>query len=121
MTSEHEIQAQLMAWAGLMAGQYPELSLLFAIPNEVRIPGRAGMLTVQRMKAEGMKKGVPDLCLPVARNGYYGLFLENKKPDGAVRAEQAWWLDKLCAQGYLAVAVFSLEEAIEVLTEYLRA
>jgi len=26
------------------------------------------------MKAEGMRSGVPDICLPVARGGYHGQF-----------------------------------------------
>src|SRR5262245_64718583 len=51
--------------------------LCFAIPNG----GARDVITAGRLKAEGVRAGVPDVCLPVARAGYHGLFLEVKRPD----------------------------------------
>ena len=67
-------QATLMDWAALMAGRWPELQLLFHVPNG----GARGKAEAARMKRQGVKAGVPDLMLPVARGGYHGLFLEMK-------------------------------------------
>lgn len=53
-----------------------------------------------KMKAEGLKAGVPDLVLPVARFPYHGLFLEMKAPGKYPSSEQKWWRDALQARAY---------------------
>lgn len=111
--SEHEHQAAVIQWARL--AQYPGLDLLFAVPNGgLRTKAEAG-----KLKAEGVKSGVPDLCLPVARGPYHGLFLEMKKP-GVRRASEAqnWWIESLMKQGYFAHVASGVDEAIAVLKWY---
>lgn len=115
--SEHESQVAIFQWADLMVkiGRYPELELLFAVPNAShRRKGAAG-----RQKAEGMKKGVPDMFLPVPRGGAVGLVIELKADDRLPRPEQQWWLDKLAEQGWITAVCFSRDQAIETLVEYL--
>lgn len=58
-------QRALFQWAAMAAVGHPELKLLYHVPNE----GRRSAITGARMKSEGMKPGVPDICLPVARAG----------------------------------------------------
>jgi len=53
--SEHEEQVALLDWASLMSNQWPELSLLFAVPNA----GKRTHATANWLRAEGMKAGVP--------------------------------------------------------------
>lgn len=65
--SESIEQQNLFEWAKIFSGKYPELTLLYHIPNE----GKRSLKEGARMKAEGLKAGVPDLCLPVARGGYH--------------------------------------------------
>lgn len=72
--NESEEQRSLFVWATIAAGKYPALNLLFHIPNE----GKRSPWTGARMRSEGLKSGVPDLCLPVARSGYHGLYIELK-------------------------------------------
>lgn len=68
-------QQCLFRWAAFQSGKYPELKLLYHVPNGgSRKKSEAG-----RFKAEGVKAGVPDLCLPVARGGYHGLYIELKR------------------------------------------
>ena len=62
-------------------------------------------------KRMGVKKGVPDLCLPVQRGGYAGLYLEMKRPGGHVREEQHWWLEHLDTQGYCTAVCYGWEQA----------
>src|SRR5262245_46077094 len=73
-SSEHVEQVALFKWAARNQGREPLLCLLFAIPNG----GKRDKVTAARLKAEGVKAGVPDICLPVARMGYYGFWIEMK-------------------------------------------
>ena len=67
--SEAAEQEAVIAWCGWMEKQHPELKLLFHIPNG----GSRNKAEAANLKAQGVKPGVPDLCLPVARCGYHGL------------------------------------------------
>jgi hypothetical protein len=89
-----------MQLARLGERKRPELRLLFAIPNAGAgaQSGQAG-----KMKAEGVKRGVPDLHLPVARNGYHGLFIEMKYGKGTPSPEQKEWIADLREEGYRVV------------------
>lgn len=74
--SEHAEQVLLFQWAALNEGRYPELRLLHAVQNWAGVKGpRDGA----RRKAEGVKPGVPDVHLPVPRNGYASLYIEMKR------------------------------------------
>jgi hypothetical protein len=71
------------------------------------------------LKAEGVKRGVPDLFLPAAIGPYHGLFLEMKTVSGRLSPEQRQWQNGLIAQCYACVTAHSLEQAIDTLTRYL--
>lgn len=73
-----------------------------------------------RMKAEGLKPGVPDLCLPVARGGFHGLYIELKAQGGRPTANQEQWIEKLTAQGYLAKVCVGFESAQHLIESYLK-
>ena len=117
MITEHQEQSMLITWARTTESHWPELALLHAIPNG----GWRHKATAGRLKAEGLKAGVPDLCLPVARHPFHGLYLEMKSKKGRVRQSQRWWLDQLNAQGYRAVVCRGFASAVDVITEYLGA
>lgn len=66
--SEHAHQVAFMAWLALQPKDtlVGELSnRIFAVPNGGSRSARVGAA----MKAEGVRKGVPDMCLPVPRGG----------------------------------------------------
>ena len=93
-----------------------ELALLFAVPNG----GHRSKATAGRLKAEGVKPGVPDLCLPVPRGGSHGLFVELKRRKGSTTSpEQREWLSRLAGQGYATVVAKGWDEAAESITRYL--
>jgi hypothetical protein len=50
-------------------------------------------------KAEAVKAGLPDICLPVPRGIWHGLYLELKKQEGSVSRAQRRWLDALSTVG----------------------
>ena len=114
--TEQQEQIALMHWAELNSGKYPELDLLFHIPNG----GKRGAKEAAIFKAAGVKKGVPDLCLPVARNGYHGLYIEMKRiKGGVVQPTQIRWARDLERQGYAVALCKGWREAAAVLEEYL--
>ena len=123
--TEHKEQVRVVDWANLNAGRWPELRLLHAVPNggsRAAAEDRRGnrySLEARRLSAEGLKPGVPDLDLPVARRGFHGLRIEMKSMDGRVSADQTWWLRELAAQGYLAVVKYGADEAIATIKWYL--
>lgn len=113
--TEHRIQAGLFKWAKLASARHPELALLFAIPNG----GARDPITGAMLKAEGVKRGVPDLFLPTAAGPFHGLFLEMKTASGRLSPDQQQWQHGLIEQGYACVTAHSLEQAIDTLTRYL--
>lgn len=95
--SEEEEQIALLQRLRYAEARCPELALLFAIPNG----GWRFPKTAARLKAAGVKAGVPDLFLPVARRNFHGLFIEMKRLKGGVVSDaQLDWITDLEAQGY---------------------
>ena len=113
---EHAEQVALVTWAKFESGRVPELALLFAIPNAGKRSKGAG----GKLRAEGMKAGVPDLCLPVPSGKFHGLFIELKAKGGRPTGEQVEWLRALTAQGYYASICVGWEDAKRTIENYLR-
>lgn len=114
--TEHEEQVALMRLVELHKGRWPELGMLFAVPNG----GDRNVIVAKKLKAEGVKKGVPDLCLPVPRGGYYGLFIELKRvKKSQISTEQIAWLSALRELGYRAEMCLGAGAAWEVIQEYM--
>jgi hypothetical protein len=84
--TEHAHQVALFCWMGDQVREdiYPELRWAYAIPNG----GERNLAVAGRLRAEGVKSGVSDVCIPVGRHGYSGFYIEMKKP-GALKQESA--------------------------------
>jgi hypothetical protein len=115
--SEHEEQCAVVQWAQLNVSRLPGLDLLYAIPNG----GKRDMAVAVALKAEGVKSGVPDLCLPVPRGGWHGLYVEMKKADhsNGPSPAQAAWVERLQVEGYFCVVAYGAGHAINAITQYL--
>jgi hypothetical protein len=78
------------------------------------------MSVAKRLKAEGLRKGVPDVALDHARGGWYGLRIEMKRlKNSTVSPEQKAWGQQLMAEGYAWRVCRGWEEARDVILEYL--
>lgn len=68
----------------------PELSLIFAIPNGGSRGNdkRSAQIVGAQMKAEGVKRGVSDLFVPIPRHKLAGLFIEMKRVDGGTESPE---------------------------------
>lgn len=113
--NEHQIQAAMVEWSEAAAGTMPGLKLLYAVPNG----GARNLIVAKKLKAEGVKPGVPDLHLPVSRLGYHGLWIETKTKAGRVSPEQKEWHELLRREGHLVVVVRSALQGIELMSGYL--
>lgn len=115
--TESTEQIWLFEWAGQMAVlRWPELDLMYHIPNE----GKRTRATGGRMRAEGLKRGIPDVCLPVPRCGYHGLYIEMKRQRGGkLTEEQADKIPRLRAQGYCVEVCKGFHEAADLIEKYM--
>ncbi len=113
--SEHAEQVALFKWAAVYTSRCAELALLLAVPNG----GKRDIATAKRLKAEGVKAGVPDVLLPIARMGYHGFWIELKFGDNTTSVAQDVWLTALSAEGYLVDVSYGWEEAAHKITRYL--
>lgn len=113
--TERQQQQRVVKWAAEHEAEFPELKLLYHVPNE----GKRGAITGRQLKLSGVKSGVPDLCLPVARHNFHGLYIEMKTKGGRVSENQKQWMSDLSAQGYECQVCYSWTYAVEVLQTYL--
>lgn len=116
-TPEHDEQVKLFEWAEIMSKKYKDLELLFAIPNGAFFFNN--WKVIKKMKAEGLKKGVPDVFLPVKNEEYGGLWIEMKVGSNKASEAQQEWMKRLKEQGYQCEVCYGAEEAIEVICKYL--
>jgi hypothetical protein len=110
--SEHDIQAGAVAF---LRASLPIIgSRLFAIPNG----GARNIVTGRKLKAEGVRRGIPDLFYPVPVFPFAGLFIEVKTATGRVSPEQKIELSALEAAGYRVAVCRSSEEIVRAIIEY---
>jgi hypothetical protein len=112
---ERPHQVALIKWARSVRGTYPVLKLLYAVPNG----GDRNLRVARKLKAEGVLAGVADLCLPAARRGYHGLYLEMKSEEGVATEEQKEFLRGVSGEGYCAVVAQGVDEAKSTLEWYM--
>ena len=113
---EHQEQVAVILWRDSNLGKYPQLKLLHAIPNG----GKRNVAVARKLKAEGVKAGVCDLFLPVAKKGYHGLYIEMKIKPNTPKGKQKEFIRDVEEEGYLVYVCYNAEEAVEVLKGYLK-
>lgn len=125
--TEHQIQCAIVEWAAntnLPFGKRKIGDFLLAIPNG----GNRSITEALRLKKEGVKKGVSDLFLsfPLWRDGYMvdfyeacGLWIEVKSKKGKLSKSQEDWIVLMIAHGYEARVVYSVDQGIQVIKDYL--
>ena len=85
--SEHIEQSKLCTWL-----DYKKL-LYFAVPNGIFLKDkRTAFKIISKMKAEGMKKGVPDIAIFLEKKL---LFIEMKTKTGTTTKEQKEWIKNI--------------------------
>ena len=94
--------------------------LLFSIPNGIPLANQNVRTKIyNKLIAEGLQPGVPDLFLSVGNSLYNGLYIEIKSKTDRLRKVQADMIRELESENYKCIIVRSLEEFMEVIKEYL--
>jgi hypothetical protein len=107
LPSEHDEQVALCHWLDLHDIVY------FAVPNG----GIRNVVTATRLKAEGVKRGVPDLIV-LLPNGINVALEMKARESGRILKEQQQWLDFFSSRpGWRSVVAHGAQEAIKALDE----
>lgn len=123
-------QEALFQWRDLHINRYPNIDLMFAIPNGAYLQGDSRRRAMQwaKLKRQGAKKGVFDVFLPVPMphplGVFHGLWIEMKAPApyrSEVSEDQEEWGRRMRNLGYLAYVCYGAADAIEVIKAYYAA
>lgn len=110
---EHGLQSRSVRWFRL---QFPNRRHnLFAVPNG----GYRTKTTAALLKDEGQLSGVADLILLVRKGTCGALLLEAKVKGNYQSSNQKQWQKMIEADGYEYRIFHTIEEFIEIVTEYL--
>jgi len=114
--TEAEAQEMVFMWADSVSYALPEVQYLFHIPNG----GSRNVVEGRNLKRQGVKRGIPDLFLPVPRGKFHGLFIEMKRDTKSrLRPEQRQWLDALMEHGYMTAVAYGYDNAVRIISDYL--
>ena len=113
--TEAQHQEALFEFLARLEQRDPRAALIFHVPNG----GARHKATAARLKAQGVRPGVPDVLAPIAAHGHHGLALELKRRGGRLAAHQEAWLDALEAQGWRCVVAWQWEDAAREILVYL--
>lgn len=126
--SESGEQKALFLWAALSVGKYPALAYMFAVPNGFF----ATIAQKGKMKAEGLRSGVPDIFLPCVMCSpidgkimWSGCFIELKlekyrnRKNGGCSEEQLDFINYAASAGYYTKVCYNWEEAKDTIVSYL--
>lgn len=113
--SEHDEQVALISWVRLHEGRYPDLKLLYAIPNG----GARNLIVAMKLKREGVKSGVLDLHLPVPVGEFHGLWVEMKYGKGKLTEAQQDFKEEMDRRGFATAVCWNWIDAAQVIADYL--
>ena len=108
---EQNIQSSLVRW---MKSQYPKM-LLTASAGGLHTSKTQAI----KMKHAGYTKGCPDMMIFEPRGGYFGLFIELKRPGNKATPEQILFIENLRLRNYHALVCTGLDEAMESISKYM--
>lgn len=116
--TEHDLQCAVIAECDRRAILRPEYGLILHIPNgEYRTKATAG-----RLKAMGVRAGILDFLLPIARHGYHSLWIETKITPNKPTAAQLEWIRRLQMEGHRCRVIWdSFDEVMAELEWYIEA
>ena len=108
---EHKVQVAICQYLDLRGVLY------FAIPNG----GNRNIITAKKLKAEGVQRGIPDLCIVFDGMAY---FLEVKKPatvgsrKGVLSLTQKAMIERIEEAGGEVKVVYSVADVIEACIDW---
>lgn len=114
--TELEMQTSIVAEINLRANQDPRWGYIFHVPNG----GDRNVIVAAKLKAAGVRAGVPDFLWLLPACGYYGMAMELKMGRSKPTTEQAAWLQWLSDRNFFVCVVRNdPSEAIGIFERYL--
>ena len=110
--SEMRLQSEVVRYISL---QYPKARYCASLGGIYTSPSQA-----RKAKLTGYSRGMPDLFIYEARNGFHGLAIEIKTIKGRATKEQKEWIEALNERGYKAAIVKGLPDILELIDGYLK-
>lgn len=112
--SEHQTQSAFARWCELQRHRIEGIDLAHAVPNG----GARNIVVARKLKAEGVKPGVPDWQWPVSRGAFIGLAIEFKDGDGNPSKEQRERITRLQQEGWNVVMCWDWQAAARTVEGY---
>ncbi len=114
--TEHAHQRAFFGWLLKVehTGEFPDAGMAYAIPNG----GKRDQITAARLKAEGVKPGVPDVCFPVPLHRFAGLYMELKVDKGRTSDSQDDWHARLRRHHHAVATCWGWRAARQCFLDY---
>lgn len=116
--AEHEAQVNFFLRLAAVAVNEPALAQAVRRTHAVPNGGGRSKREAGRLKAEGVRKGVPDIFCAMPRGSFHGLWIEMKASTGRVSDEQSTWLAESRQLGYAAAVCWSADQAMDLWRTY---
>lgn len=100
--SESQIQQSFFSWVRSQIPHDWRYNLIISTPNQ---GAPNAHVHTAKLKAEGLKKGFPDISVLIPRHNYHGLFIELKTLKGKPSKEQITNIQFLNKAGHLAMII----------------
>jgi hypothetical protein len=113
--SEDLIQCTFFDWIYLQQEIYPDLQLMYHIPNG----GSRNPIEAKKLKRMGVRRSIPDVFMAVAKGAYHGLYIEFKSAAGEQALGQVDTMQNLKNHGYFCTVCHNANDAIEITKKYL--
>lgn len=113
--SEHGEQVAVFKFLELLEPHWPELvGSIHAVPNG----GQRSKAVAGKLKAEGVRSGIPDICVPLPSQGFSSLRLELKAKGGQLTDSQKLRMPMLRALGNQVAVCVGWHAAVREIIDY---
>lgn len=113
--NESKLQTAVVRWFALAYPKYDRM--FFAIENKRNVNPVQGA----KLKMQGIKAGVADLCLALPTEKYGALYIELKFGKNKQTAEQIEFEKACLTFGNKYELVYSFDQAIKIITSYINS
>lgn len=119
LKEEYAHQRAVFGFAEVMSIRHPEFKRIVGSLNGMWLEGENKYAVISKLQKAGcFTVGYPDLFWPLYRNPYSGLYIELKRDNGKLSAEQIEWLRWLTTQRFFATVSWSENETKDILMRY---
>lgn len=116
---EHDMQVYIFDVLRTLEEKFPILKTIYAIPNGAKLPYTKNKKGVRYSKQakhllnEGLRPGVPDICVPYSDGtGNSALYIEMKRPGNKSTPQQEEMQKLLQDLGNKVVVCYSIKDAL---------